>query len=67
MGQSKNSKRIPMLDTNKDVGDLQCVGCQEYRSVLYKIFPWAYCYECAEAILRRERFEREEKEWNKKD
>ncbi len=67
MGLSKSDSKIKMLEPDLDVGDLQCLGCFEYKNVLYKIFPWAYCYECAEAILRRERFKREEEEWNKID
>ena len=63
MAQSK-SKPPKFLEVDRSAGELQCVMCQEYKPVLYKVFPWLYCYDCAEAHLRRERFKQEEKEWN---
>jgi hypothetical protein len=48
------------------IGGLTCENCRGEGLELYIIEPcWYFCTECAEAHIRKQRFEDEEKDWNK--
>lgn len=53
-----------LAEADKNATSLVCEECGTEAPKLYSCDVFLYCVNCAEAHLRRERFKREEDEWN---
>jgi hypothetical protein len=55
----KTESEIEKVD-KKNIDGMKCEKCFSHAPYLYDCSPWLYCIECAEADMRRKRFEEEE-------
>lgn len=65
MGLFTKSKENPLVSPAKDLGRLNCEECGTIAEEMFLTDDsMLCCNECVEAVLRKQRFEKEEAEFN---
>lgn len=59
-----DSADMPVDEVDRKPGGLVCLGCGCQPKIMCNLDGLYYCEECAEGVLRKRRFEEEEKDWN---